>query len=88
MYYLTLFILALFFLSGPPPLCLGGEPELFLSCDVGKTNIDQIQFMFGIVSFKSLKTINTYDSNSIKSLHYPVIKELYQGRKAPVIPFN
>ena len=81
--------LALFFvLSGPSPLCLGEELELFWSCDVGETNIDQIQFMFGIVSFKSLKTINSYDSNSIKSLHSSFIKELYRGRKAPVIPFK
>ena len=81
--------LALFFvLSDPSPLCLGEELELFWSCDVGETNIDQIQFMFGIVSFKSLKTINSYDSNSLKSLHSSFIKELYRGRKAPVIPFK
>ena len=62
--------------------------ELFLFSGVGKTNIDQIEFIFGAVSLKSLKTTDSYASNTIKSLHSPFIKELYKDRKAPVIPFN
>ena len=37
---------------------------------------------------KSIKTPDSYDSNTIKSLYPSFIKELYRNRKALVIPFN
>lgn len=58
------------------------------AANITVVNPPQIRKVHTTKSFKSIKTSDNYALNSIKSLHYSFINELYKNRKVPVIPFK